>query len=202
LGRNRDAFIALRNARDATLPMPRLIIPSLQVNMRAGQMPPADKDGKTPLTKGRILLLHIDNARKGREVLNLLRARGTTARRWPSERRAVPDAQIRASRPEVTLNLAFTFWGLAALQVPIRTLRGMPDEFAEGMAARAAVLGDRGPSAPSNWDQVWKHDGPDAVHVMVTLNAQMQNELSIARDVHKTLIPKSTSTRTRSVSTR
>ncbi len=30
-----------------TLDMPRLIIPSLQVNMRAGDMPPADKDGKT-----------------------------------------------------------------------------------------------------------------------------------------------------------
>ncbi|MDP3339920.1 MBL fold metallo-hydrolase [Frigidibacter sp.] len=40
-------FVALRKARDATLAMPRLIIPSLQVNMRAGQMPPADDQGKT-----------------------------------------------------------------------------------------------------------------------------------------------------------
>ncbi len=37
----------MREARDATLAMPRLIIPSLQVNMRAGQMPPADDSGKT-----------------------------------------------------------------------------------------------------------------------------------------------------------
>ena len=45
-GATKDGFVEMRNARDATLAMPKLIIPSLQVNMRAGQMPPADKDGK------------------------------------------------------------------------------------------------------------------------------------------------------------
>ncbi|KFL28131.1 beta-lactamase [Devosia sp. 17-2-E-8] len=40
-----DAFVAMREARDATLAMPRLIIPSLQVNMRAGRLPPKDDDG-------------------------------------------------------------------------------------------------------------------------------------------------------------
>ena len=40
-------FVALRQARDATLAMPKLIIPSLQVNMRAGQLPPKDEAGKT-----------------------------------------------------------------------------------------------------------------------------------------------------------
>jgi hypothetical protein len=40
-------FVALREARDKTLSMPRLIIPSLQVNMRAGQLPPKDEDGRT-----------------------------------------------------------------------------------------------------------------------------------------------------------
>mgnify|MGYP001816471957 FL=1 len=43
----RDTFIAVREARDKTLDMPRLIIPSLQVNMRAGQLPPEDHDGRT-----------------------------------------------------------------------------------------------------------------------------------------------------------
>jgi len=46
-GRPGVEFVAMREARDATLAMPRLIIPSLQVNMRAGQMPPADDQGKT-----------------------------------------------------------------------------------------------------------------------------------------------------------
>lgn len=41
-----DDFVALRTARDATLGMPKLILPSLQVNMRAGQLPPTDADGR------------------------------------------------------------------------------------------------------------------------------------------------------------
>ncbi len=46
-GTTREEFVAMREARDATLDMPRLIIPSLQVNIRAGDLPPADKDGRT-----------------------------------------------------------------------------------------------------------------------------------------------------------
>jgi glyoxylase-like metal-dependent hydrolase (beta-lactamase superfamily II) len=44
-GKSKDEFIAMRDARDATLAMPRLIIPSLQVNMRAGQMPEPEDNG-------------------------------------------------------------------------------------------------------------------------------------------------------------
>ena len=47
-GRTREEFIAFRTARDATLDMPRLIIPSLQVNMRAGEVP-TDRDGNPVL---------------------------------------------------------------------------------------------------------------------------------------------------------
>jgi len=36
----------MREARDRTLGMPRLILPSLQVNMRAGALPPAGPDGR------------------------------------------------------------------------------------------------------------------------------------------------------------
>lgn len=36
----------MRDARDATLAMPRLIIPSLQVNMKAGELPQPDESGK------------------------------------------------------------------------------------------------------------------------------------------------------------
>ena len=48
-GTSREDFVKMREARDATLSMPRLIIPSLQVNMRAGQMPPPEDDGRTYL---------------------------------------------------------------------------------------------------------------------------------------------------------
>lgn len=38
-------FVAMRKARDATLEVPTLILPSIQVNVRAGQLPPADENG-------------------------------------------------------------------------------------------------------------------------------------------------------------
>lgn len=44
-GRPKQDFVALRQKRDATLAMPRLIVPSLQVNMRAGQMPEPEDNG-------------------------------------------------------------------------------------------------------------------------------------------------------------
>ena len=48
-GREKAEFVAMRQARDATLAMPRLIIPSLQVNMRAGHMPEPEDNGATYL---------------------------------------------------------------------------------------------------------------------------------------------------------
>ncbi|MDX1293999.1 MAG: MBL fold metallo-hydrolase [Hyphomonas sp.] len=44
-GTSREDFIAMRTKRDATLDMPKLILPSVQVNMRAGNMPPAEDNG-------------------------------------------------------------------------------------------------------------------------------------------------------------
>jgi glyoxylase-like metal-dependent hydrolase (beta-lactamase superfamily II) len=44
-----DAFVALRIARDRTLNMPVLILPSVQVNIRAGEMPPPEDNGVTYL---------------------------------------------------------------------------------------------------------------------------------------------------------
>ena len=41
-----SSFVEMRNARDATLGMPTLILPALQVNMRGGRMPPADDSGQ------------------------------------------------------------------------------------------------------------------------------------------------------------
>ncbi len=44
-GTPEQEFVAMRRARDATLDVPNLIIPSVQVNIRAGEMPPAGPDG-------------------------------------------------------------------------------------------------------------------------------------------------------------
>ena len=48
-GLDENAFVAMREARDATLKAPRLILPSLQVNIRGGALPPAESDGHTYL---------------------------------------------------------------------------------------------------------------------------------------------------------
>lgn len=54
-GVGEDEFVRMRTERDATLGMPRLILPSVQVNMRAGHMPPAEENGqvylKVPIDK-------------------------------------------------------------------------------------------------------------------------------------------------------
>ena len=44
-GVTEDAFVDMRTQRDATLSIPKLILPSLQVNMRAGHLPPPEDDG-------------------------------------------------------------------------------------------------------------------------------------------------------------
>ncbi|MBA1258070.1 MBL fold metallo-hydrolase [Pseudomonas sp. HR1] len=45
-GVDEDAFVALRTRRDATLSMPTLILPAIQVNIRAGTLPPAEANGR------------------------------------------------------------------------------------------------------------------------------------------------------------
>lgn len=54
-GRQAEDFVKMRDERDATLAMPKLIVPSLQVNMRAGNMPEPDEKGnvflKLPINK-------------------------------------------------------------------------------------------------------------------------------------------------------
>ena len=54
-GKSKEDFVKLRDARDAKLAMPKLIVPSLQINMRAGNMPEPDEQGdvflKVPINK-------------------------------------------------------------------------------------------------------------------------------------------------------
>ncbi|HET9573640.1 MAG TPA: MBL fold metallo-hydrolase, partial [Methyloceanibacter sp.] len=53
-GVGEEEFVAMRQARDATLAATELLMPSIQVNMRAGKLPPADENGvrylKIPVT--------------------------------------------------------------------------------------------------------------------------------------------------------
>jgi hypothetical protein len=46
---SREKFVTMRRVRDATLPLPALIIPALQVNIAAGRMPAPEGDGRAYL---------------------------------------------------------------------------------------------------------------------------------------------------------
>lgn len=63
-GRTEAEFVELRVARDKTLAIPTLVIPSIQINIRAGELPPADSNGvcylKTPLDQARSFAAHLD----------------------------------------------------------------------------------------------------------------------------------------------
>ena len=48
-GISEDAFVEMRETRDASLSMPKLIMPSIQVNMRAGHLPPSEDNGEVYL---------------------------------------------------------------------------------------------------------------------------------------------------------
>lgn len=87
---------------------------------------------------GAYFLLRIDDRQAGREFL----------------RRLIP-ALASAADPDQPAWLAasLTFQGLKALGVPADSLASFPPEFQQGMAARAAEVGDTGDNAPDNWEQ-------------------------------------------------
>jgi deferrochelatase/peroxidase EfeB len=135
--------------------------------------------GKQGFPKGRFITLHVDDPALGRKFINTLLPQITTALRWPSSRSPVKPGVVVAKRPLVAINIAFSWLGLLALRIPTRTLRGMPDEFIDGMMARAPMLGDDFfPGWLDKWDKVWRAPAtgrtfdPNAVHILITLNAQ------------------------------
>jgi Dyp-type peroxidase family len=76
-------------------------------------------------------------------------------------------AEHWTDKPESGINLSFSFAGLRALGLDDRSLDAFPAEFRDGMAARAAVLGDMGDSAPEQWEAPFR-DGSGHVLVMVS----------------------------------
>src|SRR3954453_11248972 len=88
---------------------------------------------------GRHLLLRIDDRAAGRELVRRLHG--------------IVDAAPPSSDPagDAWLTVAFTHQGLKALVVPEASLESFAPEFKEGMAARAARVGDVGGRGPPNW---------------------------------------------------
>lgn len=146
--------------------------------------------------KGRNFYLTVRNAEQGRAFVERLRPRITTAARWQDPERPEPllrtrnprvkdiaraqgepdyPGRVQLFKPKVTINIGFTFLGLLALGVPTRTLRGMPDEFIDGMEERAALIGDD--PFLDRRDAVWRESrGDRRVHILLTLYAQMNDD--------------------------
>ena len=92
-----------------------------------------------------------------------------SARRWVGEVSAqVTTAAPWEAKPDSTVNLAFSAAGLRALGLPESVVGSFSTAFQEGMAARAALLGDRGVSDPTQWTGGL---GTNQVHAVVWLAA-------------------------------
>jgi len=114
------------------------------------------------LPLARYTFLRIGDADSGRRFIDLALSDVTTSELWS-------EAKARS-----TFNIGFTFPGLAALNVPGKSLGSFPSEFCEGMLSRADLLSDVGPSAPSHWDPMWL---TGKVHVWAAIHAIDQQAL-------------------------
>lgn len=125
---------------------------------------------------GTYLLLRIDDRWAGPELVRRLLPIVNSGR--PSSDQA----------PEAWITVAFTYQGLKALGVPQGSLDSFAPEFRQGMAARAADLGDVGESSPAAWE---KPLGSPHVHVAVAAlspdAARLQAVLERARRAHQEL---------------
>jgi Dyp-type peroxidase family len=98
---------------------------------------------------GAHVLLAVDEATAGRELLRRLIPHVNSAANWWS-----------AADP--WLSIAISYAGLKALGVPQPSLESFPEAFRVGMAARAAQLGDYGANDPKNWERPF---GTGDVHI-------------------------------------
>ncbi len=109
------------------------------------------------LQVARYTFLRVDDGDAGRKLIAALLPSVTTSAYWSE-----------GKKPVWTLNLAFTWTGLKALGTPLPTLATFPDDFKEGMAARADLLWDKGDSAPAHWEPLWRDR---TVHGWVSFNS-------------------------------
>jgi Dyp-type peroxidase family len=102
---------------------------------------------------GTHVMLHVEDARAGRQFLRDLAPHVNSATDW-----------WQAQEPWIAV--ALTYSGLAALGVPENALRSFPEAFRVGMAARARELRDDGANDPSHWEPEF---GSAAIHIGVSV---------------------------------
>jgi Dyp-type peroxidase family len=100
----------------------------------------------------------------------------TRAAPWISElTEDVLTAAPWSQKPQSGVNIAFSYAGLRTLALPDACLAGFPEEFRQGMAARADLLGDFGESAPAAWEGGL---GTPEMHVLVMISAMHRDALA------------------------
>src|SRR5215472_10547958 len=130
---------------------------------------------RVPALTGRYEFLSFRNAGGGRAWLSAIREKVQSA------------AEVRDSveQEKRWVTVAFTWNGLRALGVDEGSLATFPEEFRQGMVARAEMLGDSGRSHPSNWTD--KTSSPD-LHAIVILFARDAAERGRCAGEHAKLV--------------
>lgn len=122
---------------------------------------------------GTHVLLRVDDARSGREVLRRLTPHVDSAANWWQARRT-------------WLSIAISYAGLQAIGLPQDALQSFPEAFRIGMAARAQQLGDVGISDPRNWEASFR---AGQAHIGVSAFSDSeenhQRALTIAREQYE-----------------
>ena len=121
---------------------------------------------------GTHILMHIDDARSGRELLRRLAPHVASAADW-------------WNAGEAWIAVAISYDGLVALGAPQELLQSFPEAFRAGMAARADQLLDRGENDPKNWDQPF---GSGQIHIALSIfsdtEAKWRGSMELARRQH------------------
>jgi Dyp-type peroxidase family len=115
---------------------------------------------------GTYVLLRIRDRADGRELVRRLH-------------RHVSPAGTADTPDDTSLTVAFTYHGLKALGVPQTSLETFAPEFQQGMAARAATLGDVGQSAPEHWEAPL---GTSDVHVALAVLSSDRAQLDVVAE--------------------
>src|ERR1700682_6394383 len=130
---------------------------------------------RTPALTGRYEFLSFRNAAGGRAWLSAIREKAQSA--------AEVMASVETDKRWITV--AFTWNGLRALGMDEGSLATFPEEFRQGMVARAEMLGDTGRNHPDNW--VGGLPSPN-LHASVILFSRAESDRARSQAEHAKLV--------------
>src|SRR5438094_6988525 len=134
---------------------------------------------RTPALTGRYEFLSFRNAAGGRAWLSAIREKAQSA------------AEVMASveKDKRWVTVAFTWNGLRALGVDEQSLATFPEEFRQGMVARAEVLGDTGRNHPDRWVGGLASPALHAIAILFARNAAERQRVTREHQAFLASIP-------------